>query len=75
MVAHTFPEQLVAMFKDAVIDTETVLRAMDYIYGYWLPNSPYTRGSGSDYELFEEHDGFIDPSFGSHYVIPIVHKD
>jgi AraC family transcriptional regulator len=72
MVAHIFPEQQVAMFKVAVIDKETVLRTIDYIYGYWLPNSPYTRGSGSDYELFEEINGFIDPSYGSQYVIPIV---
>jgi AraC family transcriptional regulator len=72
MAAHVFPRQLVAMFKVAVIDKETVLRTIDYIYGYWLPNSPYTRGSGSDYELFEEADGFIDPGQGSYYVIPII---
>ena len=74
MVAHTFPTQQVAMFKVAVIDKETVLRTMDYVYGYWLPNSPYTRGSGSDYEWFEETNGFIDPSLGSYYVLPIVPK-
>jgi AraC family transcriptional regulator len=74
MVVHTFPEQQVAMFKVAIIDKVTVLRTIDYIYGYWLPNSPYTRGSGSDYELFEEVNGFIDPSYGSHYVLPIVPK-
>jgi AraC family transcriptional regulator len=72
MVAHTFPEQLVAMFDVATVDKETVLRTINYIYGYWLPNSPYTRGAGSDYELFGEHDGFIDPGFGSKYVIPLV---
>jgi len=72
MAAHVFPEQQVAMFKVAIIDKETVLRTIDYIYGYWLPNSPYTRGSGSDYELFEEADGFIDPGQGSYYVIPII---
>ncbi len=72
MIAHHFPAQQVAMFDVAVIDKETVLRTIDYIYGYWLPNSPYTRGSGSDYELFDEHDGFIDPGSGSRYVIPII---
>ena len=75
MVAHMLPEQQVAMFKVAVIDKETVLRTMNYIYGYWLPNSPYTRGSGSDYELFDETRGFIDPRLGSQYVIPIVLKN
>jgi AraC family transcriptional regulator len=74
MVAHTFPEQLVAMFKTESIDTETALRTTNYIYGYWLPNSAYTRGDGSDYELFEETDGFIDPGLGSYYVIPIIPK-
>ncbi len=74
MVAHVFPEQQVAMFKVETIDKETVLRTIDYIYGYWLPNSPYTRGSGSDYELFKETNGFIDPGLGSHYVIPITLK-
>ncbi len=74
MVAHIFPQQQVAMFRVATIDKETVLRTIDYIYGYWLPNSQYTRGSGSDYELFEESNGFIDPGQGSHYVIPVVLK-
>lgn len=74
MVAHIFPEQQVAMFKVAIIDKDTVLRTIDYIYGYWLPNSQYTRGSGSDYEWFEQTDGFIDPSLGSYYVIPIILK-
>jgi AraC family transcriptional regulator len=74
MVAHTLPEQLVAKFKVASIDHETALKTINYIYGYWLPNSPYTRGKGSDYELFEETDGFIEPGLGSYYVIPLVHK-
>jgi len=75
MIAHTFPEQLVAMFDVSIIDKDTVLKTIDYIYGYWLPNSPYTRGSGSDYELFDESDGFIDPNQGSKYVIPIIAKN
>lgn len=74
MVAHTLPKQLVAMFKIASIDHETALRTINYIYGYWLPNSIYTRGSGSDYEQFEETDGFIEPGLGSMYVIPIKLK-
>ena len=74
MVAHTLPEQLVAMFKVASIDHDTSLKTINYIYGYWLPNSSYTRGSGSDYELFDETDGFIEPGLGSLYVIPIKLK-
>lgn len=76
MVSHNFPKQLVAMFKVASIDHETVLKTIDFIYGYWLPNSRYTRGNGSDYELFEESNGFIDPKLGSMYVIPLsIKKD
>jgi len=74
MVAWNFPQQLVATFKVASIEKETVLKTIDYIYGYWLPNSFYTRGSGSDYELFEETNGFIDPEIGSEYVIPILRR-
>jgi AraC family transcriptional regulator len=74
MVSHHFPEQLVATFDVSVLDNDTVRKTIDYIYGYWLPNSPYTRGSGSDYELFEEFHGFIDPDGGSRYVIPIVER-
>ncbi|HMH70532.1 MAG TPA: AraC family transcriptional regulator [Candidatus Saccharimonadales bacterium] len=74
MVVHTFPEQLVAMFDVAVLDKDTVLKTINYIYGYWLPNSPYVRGSGSDYELFDEYEGFINPDSGSRYIIPIVPK-
>jgi AraC family transcriptional regulator len=71
MVTHTFPEQLVAMFDVAILDNDTVLKTIDYIYGYWLPNTSYNRGIGSDYELFDEYEGFINPDGGSRYVIPI----
>lgn len=71
MVSFSFPEQLVAVFSIASIDKETVNRTIDYIYGYWLPNSSYTRGSGSDYELFEGVTNFEDPNLGSKYVIPL----
>ena len=74
MVAHTLPQQGVAIFNVESIDIETTLKTINYIYGYSLPNSPYTRGSGSDYEIFEEADGFINPGLGSKYVIPIIFK-
>lgn len=74
MVSFSFPEQLVAMFSIASIDKDTVAQTIDYIYGYWLPNSVYSRGGGSDYELFENVTNFEDPALGSKYVIPIVKK-
>ncbi|MFV2061742.1 MAG: helix-turn-helix domain-containing protein [Gammaproteobacteria bacterium] len=74
MVSHSFPEQLVAMFKIATVDTDTVTKTIDYIYGYWLPNSNYNRGNGNDYELFEDVTDFEDPNLSSKYVIPIEAK-
>lgn len=75
MVQHDFPEQLVAIFDVASIDTETADRTIDYIYGYWLPNSGYRRGMGSDYELMEGIDRHethqAGPGPGSKYVIPL----
>lgn len=76
MMSYTFPEQQVAMFEVATVDKDTSAKTIDYIYGYWLPNSAYTRGQGHDYELFEGIDkgiqSFSDPNLGSRYVIPIV---
>ncbi len=74
MVSHYFPEQLVAMFDVFAGTEDNIAKTVDYIYGYWLPNSPYTRGNGSDYELFENVTSFEDPNLKSKYVIPIVPK-
>jgi len=74
MTSFSFPEQLVAMFSIASIDRDTAAQTIDYIYGYWLPNSSYERGSGSDYELFEGVTDFRDPALGSKYVIPVTVK-
>lgn len=72
MVSHSFPAQQVAKFDVASIGTETAERTIDYIYGYWLPNSGYERSSGSDYELFEDIESFFEPGIGSKYVIPVI---
>ncbi|MDQ7057591.1 MAG: AraC family transcriptional regulator [Ghiorsea sp.] len=73
MVIHHLPAQDIAVFNIAVVDNDTVSKTMDYIYGYWLPNAPYTRGHGDDYELFENLSLLEIPKF-SKYVIPIVPK-
>ena len=70
MTVHHLPEQRVAIFDVAGIDAEAANRTIDYIYGFWLPNSDYRRGEGSDYEWMEGIDQF-DPSTGSKYVIPL----
>lgn len=65
-----FPPQLVAEFSIARIDSTTVSRTIDYIYGFWLPNSPYTRADGNDYEFFEGVQTFSADT-GSKYILPI----
>jgi AraC family transcriptional regulator len=74
MVSYYFPAQLVAMFEVATVDKDTTAKTIDYIYGYWLPNSKYNRGKGNDYELFEGVTDFEDPDLSSKYVIPIKNK-
>ncbi len=74
MISFLFPEQKVAMF-DVYAGTENNLaKTIDYIYGYWLPNSGYTRGDGNDYELFENVKSFEDPNLRSKYVLPVIHR-
>lgn len=74
MVHQTLPEQWVASFEVAVVDEDTVLKTMDYIYGYWLPNSDYTRGNGHDYEYFVDVDHFRAPQLRSQYILPLQAK-
>ena len=74
MVSFEFPEQVVAMFEVFAGTEDNVAKTVDYIYGYWLPNSPYTRGRGNDYELFENVTSFEDPALKSKYVIPLEAK-
>lgn len=77
MVVHTLPEQWVAIFDVNTVDVDTVGKTMDYIYGYWLPNSAFSRDIGNDYEYFEGIEksngieGFDLASLKSKYVIPI----
>jgi AraC family transcriptional regulator len=47
---------------------------MDYIYGYWLPNSAYRRAQGHDYEYFVDVQHFQAPEMGSQYILPITDK-
>lgn len=72
-VEFLLKEQKVAKFKINIdLNEDNVGRTIDYIYGYWLPNSEYQRGKGHDYEYFR---GVIDFSnfneFDYFYVIPL----
>ncbi len=72
MVTYTIPKQKVAVF-DVVsnLDEDVVKNTIDYIYGYWLPNSQYKRGLGDDYELFENVKDYTSADFSMKYFIPI----
>jgi AraC family transcriptional regulator len=73
MVIHTVPKQQVAVFEIlASIEEDSLQRTVDYIYGYWLPNSDYERDTGDDYGFFEGVIDLEDPnSLKQKYVVPI----
>lgn len=74
MTVYEFPAQQVAMFDIYAGTQDSLARTVDYIYGYWLPNSPFNRGDGNDYEWFETVTSFEDPDLTSKYVMPVKEK-
>ena len=74
MVTHALPAQQIARFSVASVDIDTVGKTMDYIYGYWLPDSGYQRAQGDDYELFEDVVDMDFTDIRSAYVIPLADK-
>jgi len=72
---YQFPEQLIAVFDVNTVDEFSVGKTMDYIYGYWLPNSEYNRGKGSDYEIIHNVSGFEMGGLKSQYVVPLQPKE
>ncbi|MBD1558106.1 AraC family transcriptional regulator [Vibrio sp. S9_S30] len=74
MKTHRLPEQDIAVFDVEEVSEDSVGKTMDYIYGYWLPNSAFERGTGQDYELFENLKNFTLPEMKSKYIIPIRPK-
>ena len=75
MVSFSFPSQQVAMFEVFAGTENNLAKTIDYIYGYWLPNSKYTRGPGHDYEWFEDVVSFEDPALRSQYILPVQSRD
>lgn len=74
MVSYPLPEQQIAVFEVSDVAADTVNKTIDYIYGFWLPNSSYTRGFGDDYEYFEDITTMEDFGRKSKYIIPVVPK-
>jgi len=79
-VVHKVDEKLTAKFCIDEISHDNVNMTIDYIYGFWLPNSDYIRDSGNDYEVFSNvgYTGDLSTADLSkatcHYVIPIRSK-
>ena len=76
MSSFIIPKQQVAIFESfADIREDTMKKTIDYIYGYWLPNSDYHRAIGNDYGLFEGTIDFENPNLlKEKYIIPITPK-
>lgn len=72
MTSFIIPKQKVAIFDVVTnVDDEIAKKTVDFIYGYWLYNSGYERGSGTDYELFEDIVDRYKGEFKTKYVIPL----
>lgn len=69
-----FKQQQVAVFNVSAVDEFSVGKTMDYIYGFWLPNSDYKRGRGHDYEIIHNVSDMTMEELSSQYVIPIEKK-
>jgi len=74
MKSYIIPDQQVAVFDvTADIIDDSLKKTVDYIYGYWLPKSPYERGQGDDFGFFEGEINFEDPnSLQAKYAVPVV---
>ncbi len=73
MKTYTIPKQKVAIFElQSELNSQSVKKTIDYIYGYWLPSSAYKRAVGADYELFTDVVNAKTGEFKMRYVIPII---
>ena len=66
----TTPEQLYAVFEKRGLADKSKM-SLDYIYGYWLPYSGYTRARGYDFEIFDHRTRLDNPDSISFHCIPI----
>lgn len=67
----TLPSVKSAAFRVKDIDDSSSRKTIDYVYGYWLPNSAYKRSTGSDYGIFTDLDKSGEESTSAIYVVPI----
>jgi AraC family transcriptional regulator len=65
--------QLYATFEKKGLADKTRM-SMDYIYGFWLPQSDFKRAKGYDIEIFDHRLRLDQPDSVSVYCIPIEPK-
>ena len=73
MVTRRIPAGLYAVFthKGPVSAIDDSLR---YVYATWLPASPYERGNGPEFEIYDERFKGEQPDSAFEFAIPIVEK-
>lgn len=74
MSAYEIPEGKFGLFEQYEPKNEKYKATVDCIYGYWLPNSNYTRGRGVDYVRVDEMYDFGKPG-SVKYVVPLSEKN
>ena len=62
---HVIPPRNYVVFTARGRMPEKLVNAWHYIYGNWLPNSPYEREKGVDFEVYDtemltENSGSVD---------------
>jgi AraC family transcriptional regulator len=70
LATHTLPERKLALFENYDHKDDRFKKTIDYIYGYWLPNSGCKRGPGADYVLVEKMMEFGKPGHVK-YALPV----
>lgn len=71
MFHYLLPAGQVAQFEMYDTSEDRYKETVDYIYGYWLPNSNYVRGNGVDYVLVENMSEIGAAGFSLKYVMPV----
>ena len=70
MKSYQLSPQTYACFEKQGLADKTKL-SIDYIYGFWLPQSPYRRANGIDVEIFDHRTRLDRADSTSTYCVPV----
>ncbi|NIM95897.1 MAG: AraC family transcriptional regulator [Anaerolineales bacterium] len=68
MTAVDVPEQMYAVFDCTL---PTLMEAIQFAYGEWLPGSGYVREEGPEFELYDERFDVSQEKYGMSIYIPV----